>query len=230
MLKKEKYLAIIIARKNSKGLKNKNIIKIKSKPCIEWTFIETQKSKFIDKILLSTDSRKITSMAKKYKKVLVPFIRPSYLAKDATSALEVIKHALAWVKENIYEKFDHIILLQPTSPLRKVKHIDEAIIHFSKNKKNYKTKLVSAHKIDKKYNLAMRIKSNLYCNFISSYIDIKNMRRQKTDELLLPNGAIFISSIRDIESGFYNRNTLFFLMKKKNSVDIDTLRDLNKIK
>jgi CMP-N-acetylneuraminic acid synthetase len=149
---------------------------------------------------------------------------------DTTSTLEVIKHALVWVKENIYEKFDHIILLQPTSPLRKVKHIDEAINHFSKNKKNYKTKLISAFKIDKKYNLVMMIKSNLYCNFISNYIDIKNMRRQKTNELLLPNGAIFISTIRDIKSGFYNRQTLFFLMKKKNSVDIDTLRDLNNIK
>ena len=149
MFKKEKYLALIVARKNSKGLKNKNIIKINSKPCIEWTFIEAEKSKLVDKILLSTDSEKIITLAKKYK-ILIPFIRPDHLAGDDTSILEVIKHALRWVKKNTYEKFDHIILLQPTSPLRKAKHIDEAIIHFSKNKKNYKTKLVSAYNIKKK--------------------------------------------------------------------------------
>ena len=114
MFKKEKYLAIIVARKNSKGLKNKNIIKINSKPCIEWTFIESEKSKFLDKILLSTDSKKIMTLAKKYK-ILIPFIRPDHLAEDETPVLEVIKHALSWVKKNTHQKFDNIILLQPTS-------------------------------------------------------------------------------------------------------------------
>ena len=134
MYKKEKYLALIIARKNSKGLKNKNIKIIKSKPCIEWTFIESKKSKLIDEILLSTDSKKIITIAKQYK-ILTPFIRPNYLAKDNTSVLEVIKHALSYLKKNIEEKFDNIILLQPTSPLRKAKHIDQAIIYYSKKKK-----------------------------------------------------------------------------------------------
>jgi len=228
MYKKEKYLALIIARKNSKGLKNKNIKIIKSKPCIEWTFIESKKSKLIDEILLSTDSKKIITIAKQYK-ILTPFIRPNYLAKDNTSVLEVIKHALSYLKKNIEEKFDNIILLQPTSPLRKAKHIDQAIIYYSKNKKDYKTKLVSVFKINRKYNLAMRIKNNLYCNFISKYLDLKDLRRQRNSQLLLPNGAIFISSIRDIKSGFYNDKTLFFLMRKKDSIDIDTAADLKKL-
>ena len=227
MFKKEKYLAIIVARKNSKGLKNKNIIKINSKPCIEWTFIESEKSKFLDKILLSTDSKKIMTLAKKYK-ILIPFIRPDHLAEDETPVLEVIKHALSWVKKNTHQKFDHIILLQPTSPLRKAHHIDEAIIHFSKNKKNYKTKLVSVYNIKEKYNWIMK-KNKPYCDFISNELNLRDLRRQKNSQLLLPNGAIFISTIRDIKSGFYNNNTLFYLMKKEDSIDIDTLDDLHKI-
>jgi CMP-N,N'-diacetyllegionaminic acid synthase len=227
MFKNEKYLALIVARKGSKGLKNKNIIKIKSKPCVEWTFIEAKKSKLIDKILLSTDSKKIINIAKRYE-ILIPFVRPNYLARDKTSVLRVIKHALCWVKQNTNEKYDHIILLQPTSPLRKAKHIDEAIIHFSKNKKNLKTKLVSVCNINEKHNWIMK-KNKLFCNFISNYLNLKDMRRQKSDQLVLPNGAIFISSIKDIKSGFYNNYTLFYLMKKEDSVDIDTLEDLKEI-
>ena len=143
--------------------------------------------------------------------------------------MKVINHALNWVKKNIHEKYDYVILLQPTSPLRKAKHIDEAITHFSKNKKNYKTKLVSVFKINQKYNWMMTIKKKLYCNFISNYLDLNNLRRQKNNQIILPNGAIFISSIKDIKSGFYNNHTLFYLMEKKYSVDIDTVEDLKKI-
>ena len=75
----------------------------------------------------------------------------------------------------------------------------------------------------------MGIKNNLYCNFISKYLDLKDLRRQRNSQLLLPNGAIFISSIRDIKSGFYNNKTLFFLMRKKDSIDIDTAADLKKL-
>lgn len=228
MFNKEKYLAIIVARKGSKGLKNKNILKIKSKPCIEWTFIEATKSKLIDKILLSTDSKKIIDIAKKYE-ILIPFLRPNYLARYNTSVLRVIKHALRWVRKNIYEKYDNIILLQPTSPLRKAKHIDDAIIHFSKNKKNLKTKLVSVFEINQKYNWVMKIKKQLYCDFVVKYLSKKNLRRQDNNQLLMPNGAIFISSIKDIKSGFYNNYTLFYLMKKKDSIDVDNLDDVKKI-
>ena len=75
----------------------------------------------------------------------------------------------------------------------------------------------------------MTIKKKLYCNFISKYLDLKTLRRQKNNQIILPNGAIFISSIKDIKSGFYNNYTLFYLMEKKDSIDIDTLEDFKKI-
>ena len=62
---KKGILALIVARKNSKGLKNKNVVKINSKPCIDWTFQAVKKSKLIDLAMLSTDSTKIIKMAKK---------------------------------------------------------------------------------------------------------------------------------------------------------------------
>ena len=72
-------------------------------------------------------------------------------------------------------------------------------------------------------------KNKPYCDFISNELNLRDLRRQKNNQLLLPNGAIFISTIRDIKSGFYNNNTLFYLMKKEDSIDIDTLDDLHKI-
>ena len=229
MIKKEKYLALIVARKGSKGIKNKNMIKIRSKHLIEWTFIEAKKSKLIDKIVLSTDCKNIIDLAKKYK-ILIPFIRPNYLSKDNTSIIKVVIHALNWVEKNLHEKYDNIILLQPTSPLRTAKHIDQAIKYFSKNKKSNRVKLISAFKINQKYNWLMSANNRIYCNFISKLLNTKNLRRQEFKELILPNGAIFISSVNNISSGFYNNLTLYYLMKKSDSVDIDTFDDVKKIK
>ena len=81
MNKNRKILALIVARKNSKGLKDKNIYKIKSKPCVYWTFKAAKKSKHINLSMLSTDSYKIISMAKKMK-IFCPFVRPSRLSSD----------------------------------------------------------------------------------------------------------------------------------------------------
>ena len=130
----------------------------------------------------------------------------------------------------MHEKYDNIILLQPTSPLRTAKHIDQAIKYFSKNKKSNRVKLISAFKINQKYNWLMSANNRIYCNFISKLLNTKNLRRQEFKELILPNGAIFISSVNNISSGFYNNLTLYYLMKKSDSVDIDTFDDVKKIK
>tara|TARA_B100000989_G_C19387534_1_gene404277 strand:- start:41 stop:442 length:402 start_codon:yes stop_codon:yes gene_type:complete len=118
MFKKQKILALVPARKGSKSIKNKNLKLFKKKPLIAWTLINALKSKFIDNIVVSTDSLKIKKISEKYG-ADVPFMRSKNLASDKAETVSVVMHLL-----NNVEKYDYLILLQPTSPLRSSQDID----------------------------------------------------------------------------------------------------------
>jgi CMP-N-acetylneuraminic acid synthetase len=127
-----KILALVLARKGSTRLKNKNILKIKNKPLIQWTFEKLYKKKirklFTD-VLVSTDSKKIINLAKKYN-FLTPWLRPKkFSTKFSSSELSAL-HALKWYENNI-ETLDGLFLFQPTSPFRNDKKIILAIKIFS---------------------------------------------------------------------------------------------------
>jgi len=218
-VKKLKVLGLIVARKNSKGLKNKHLLKLGKKKCIEWTFLAAKKSKLIDHCLLSTDSKEIIKISKKYK-IHAPFVRPSKYSKDNSSIYEVIKHSREWLEKNKY-KFDIIVLLQGTSPFRNNTHIDSAIKLFKKNIKNCKT-LISVNEINKKKFWILK-RNNKYVKFAFNQ---KNslLRRQNNKRVYLPNGALYISKYQNI-SNFYTNKTMFYEMNKKSSLDLDTLED-----
>ena len=118
-------LGVILARGNSKGIKNKNLLKINNKTLIEIAINNSLKSKRLSKIIFSSDSNKLIKEAKKKIKVL--FKRPKALAKDSTSTYDVIKHAIKWLKINENWETDIVVILPPTSPFRKAKHIDKVI-------------------------------------------------------------------------------------------------------
>ena len=217
-MKKPRILGLIVARKNSKGLKNKHLLKIKNKPCIEWTFKAASSSKNIDYCLLSTDSLKIIKISKKYN-IDAPFKRPSILSKDNTSIYDVISHSLKWCKKN-NKNFDLIVLLQGSSPLRKNFHIDEAIKLFQRTKKV--KSLISGYKASNKNYWLLKKKHGLV-KFI--FKQNKVLRRQNNENHFLPNGAIFISKINNLKN-FYSNRTILYEMDEKDSVDIDTKEDL----
>lgn len=121
MIEGKKVIGIIPARGGSKGLHKKNIKSLLGIPLIGWTIKEAQKSKCIDRLILSSDDQEIISISKKYG-LEVPFLRPSKLAQDDTIPMEVTLHALKQCPG-----FDIVVALQPTSPLRKVEDIDGAI-------------------------------------------------------------------------------------------------------
>ena len=126
MINGQSILAIIPARRGSKRLPGKNIKILGDKPLIAWTIEAAKNSQYIDHIIVSTDSDKIAKVAKNWG-VAVPFERPSYLSTDEASSEDVIVHTLNWIEENEGILFDYFILLQPTSPLRQTKDIDQAL-------------------------------------------------------------------------------------------------------
>ena len=222
---KKKILALIVARKNSKGLKNKNIIKINSEPCINWTFKAVKKSKLIDLAMLSTDSAKIIRMAKK-KGIFTPFIRPKNLSSDNTNVIDVIGHSIKWLKKNKIFNYKYILLLQASSPLRTSKHIDGAIRYYFKKLKNPRETLVSVTRAQPKTYWLLK-KKNKYINFVFKQRR-KDFRRQNHPVFYIPNGAIYLCNIKHLKYDFFTKYTLHYEMDEKSSIDIDTIDDVKK--
>ena len=132
MLNNNKIIAIIPARSGSKRLKNKNILTFASKPLIFWTIEKAINSKYIDKVVFSSDSKKYLNLVKKKFKTVYLDLRQSKLATDTTPTKKVISNILKKNKE-----FNTTILLQPTSPLRDNNDIDLSLLKFFKTKKNH---------------------------------------------------------------------------------------------
>jgi len=114
---KKKILAIITARKGSKGVKNKNLKKINKKPLIFYTFDFIKKNKFFDNILLTTNSEKLINYSKKFSFIECPFKRPQHLSNDQSPQEDAILHALKWFEKKYYSP-DFICILEPTTPFR----------------------------------------------------------------------------------------------------------------
>ena len=213
-----KILAIIPARKGSKGIPSKNTKLIFNKPLISWTIESAQKSKYINKIIVSTDCQKVKAIAESYN-INVPKLRPYSLSTDTASSDDVIKHEL-----NERKNFDIVCMLQPTSPLRDFKDIDSAFEEFLKLDANA---LVSVCKDQHSPYWSFEI-NGLYLKTL--FPDKKiNKRRQELTETYKLNGAIYIARIDFYKknSSFLSDKTIPYIMPFIKSIDIDTHEDFD---
>ncbi|WP_435151269.1 acylneuraminate cytidylyltransferase family protein [Candidatus Pelagibacter bacterium nBUS_44] len=117
---------LIPARKNSKGIKNKNIVKLKDKELIYYTIQTAKKVKLASEIIVSTDSKKIANISKKYG-ASVPFLRPKKFSGDNSPDIDVFKHYISWLRNKKKKIPDYIIHLRATTPFRSHKVINKAI-------------------------------------------------------------------------------------------------------
>ena len=122
MINKKRVLAVIPARSGSKGIKFKNIKRLSDIPLICWVNKAIKKINFIDRTIVSTDHNKIKQIAINCN-LDVPFMRPKNLSGDRVSDLSVLNHALDKMEKIDSTIYDIILLLQPTSPFRKPKHV-----------------------------------------------------------------------------------------------------------
>ncbi len=119
-------LALIPARGGSKSIPRKNIRPFAGHPLIAWSIAAAQASEVVTRCVVSTDDEEIAAIARRYG-AEVPFMRPAELAQDDTLDLPVFEHALAWLAAHEGYRPDVIVHLRPTSPLRKVWHIDQSV-------------------------------------------------------------------------------------------------------
>ncbi len=127
MYKDKTFLAIIPARGGSKGLPGKNIKELGGKPLIAWSIEAGLKSKYLDEVMVTTDSEEIASIAKQYG-ATVPFIRPEYLSNDTATTFDAVKHTIDFYRTEFKKEFNYIVLLEPTSPLREIDDMDDFVM------------------------------------------------------------------------------------------------------
>lgn len=218
MYKDKKILALIPARGGSKGLPRKNIKVLLGKPLIAWTIEEAKKSRYIDRIILSTEDKKIAAIAKRFG-AEVPFMRPKKLAEDRAKGIDVVFHAMGFMKRQ-GEAYDMLILLQPTSPLRIAEDIDNAIrLLFKKNA----GAIVSVCEMEHHPHKANTLPRNRCMKDFMKNIYL-NKNRQELDKFYRKNGAIYLVRWDYIQKqkSFFGKKTFAYIMPQERSVDIDT--------
>src|SRR3989338_6485346 len=123
---KPQILAIVQARSGSKGLLGKNIRPLLGKPLMAWIIAAARKSRWISRLVLSTDSEEYAAVGRSYG-AETPFLRPTIYATDTTTDLEVLTHAVSWLEEHENYRPDIVVRLQPTNPTFPPAMIDKGI-------------------------------------------------------------------------------------------------------
>jgi len=217
-------LGIIIARKGSKGVPGKNVKFINGRPLISYTIDSAKKSKLITKLILSTDCDDAKKIAIN-SDIEVPFKRPSYLSKDDTPGLPVIKHAVDFLRANQNYRPDLVIVLQPTSPMRTEFDIDDAISLLISSKSDSVVSVVKAEHSVNPFSVMQLNKEKFLTPFLE--FDEVNNLRQKKPIFYARNGAIYAFTFECL----INKNSIYgdlitpYFMEKKKSFDIDDYVD-----
>ena len=227
MYKKNKILVIIPARSGSKGIKNKNIRKIKNKPLLSYSIIYAKKCKLVDEIIVSTESTKYAKIAKKFG-AKVPFLRARKLAGNKIQDYPVILECLIKSEKFFKTKFNYIILLRPTSPFRESRLIERGL------KKLHNSKISSSVRsvINTRIHPYRHWKINKYGKMESIIKNKKepyNIPRQQLPKLFFQSGDIEVIKRETIFKGSVSGNYVLPLIVKS-YVDIDTMQDLKKIR
>ena len=226
MYKKKKIIAIIPARGGSKGLLNKNIKKISEKPLIYWTLKRVKESKLIDKYFISTDSIKIKNVCEKIG-FDIPVLRPSEFAEDDSPSSGVVIHALDYFKK-LSLKFDYVVLLEPTSPLRKPDDIDNAIKKLIDDQSS--DTLVSLGEVHMEHpSITKKIKTKE--RHISPFVEEEKVffQRQQFQKAYFPYGVVYIAKTNYFRNKktFYSEKTLPFFIERWQNYEIDDQIDFD---
>ena len=220
-------LAVIPARGGSKGIPYKNIVNLDGKPLIAHTIEVAKKSKYIDRVIVSTDDEKIADVCKKYDVEIM--MRPKDLAKDDTPDLPVFQHVIKTLKEKEGKTPDIIINLRPTCPLRTENDIDNAV------KKMIETNCDSVRTVSKAKQHPFwigKINDELWIPYIENIDRNKYFQRQLLPDAYFINGGVDVMKTSNIiennnlYSSLYGKDIRTVSMPFERSVDIDTMFDL----
>lgn len=222
---KKEILAIIPARGGSKGIPRKNIKKLAGKPLLAYTAKSALQSRYLSKVLLSTDDFEIAEIGKKLG-LEVPFMRPKGLAKDNSPSLPVFQHVLKELESRDGYIPDIVVILQPTSPFRSSKHIDEAISLFLRNKVDSVVSIVEVPHNMNPYSVMELSNEGTLHPFLLSKENL-NIRQMKPKFYARNGAAIYVCNRKNIieDNSLFGTVSMAYIMNKIESIDIDTTFD-----
>jgi CMP-N,N'-diacetyllegionaminic acid synthase len=221
-----RVLGLIPARGQSKSIPHKNIVPLAGKPLIAWT-IEAARHSQLDRLILSSDDEQIIRMVREIGGVDVPFVRPAHLATDTTPGIDVVIHAVEWLRDHESYRPDAVMLLQPTSPLRRTAHIDEAMTLYVELGADSLVSVVKAP-----HNMIpeslMRREDDGWLRPIVPFDERQNQRQQKPTYYARNGAAIYLFDTQLlIESQtMYGKRLIGYEMSRSESIDIDEPFDL----
>lgn len=222
MIKDKRVLGIVTARGGSKGLPRKNVKEFNGRPLIAWTILQALESSIVDHVIVSTDDEEIASVSKEYG-ADVPFLRPNYLSNDTATSIDVIIHAIDFLKGN-GKLFDIVVLLEPTSPLREASDIDSALMLLTETKGAQSIAGVS--EVESQHpDFLVKIEDK----FMRPYIEFDVKRRQDLKSLYFFEGSVYAAYIPFLlsENSFYTSKTLAYEVPKWKSFEIDDIVDFS---
>ena len=215
-------LGLIPARGGSKGIPGKNLALLCGRPLLAYTADAVKQSRKLTRTIVSTDDERIAECARSLG-LEVPFMRPAPLAADDAPMLPVVQHALEAMKERGFDA-DMVVLLQPTSPLRRAEHIDAAIDWLERTAAD---SMVSVVEVPHQFNpvSVMRLDDGLLKPFLDGPTAT---RRQDKPKLFARNGPAVLAVRAAVVRGgsLYGERSWPLGMSAEDSIDIDTLRDL----
>lgn len=216
-----RILTVIPARGGSKGLPGKNIRPLLDKPLIAWSIEQGLASKYVQEVIVSTDSEEIAAVAKQYG-ARVPFLRPAHLAEDSTSTAAVLVHLIEELEKQ-GEYYDYIMLLEPTSPLRETSDINNAFEKLLGHKSA--KSVVGICQVESQHPSFCVTLSEDEC--IRSQNNFKVLRRQDIETMFFYEGSVYISDMKTYKekSNFYHEHTLGYVVPKWKSFEIDDITD-----
>ncbi len=223
MINQKKILAIIPARGGSKGLPNKNIRPLQGMPLVAWPIKAALNSRYIDRVIVTTDDIKIAEIAKQYG-ADVPFMRPPHLALDSSPSSEAIMHALDYCAVDERE-YDYFVLLEPTSPLTESADVDSALERLIAGNG---LAIVGASNVKSTHPVfCATIGENAFLRPYNRDSFAKPIRRQDVDDLYFFDGSLYISDVKKYRetATFYHESTLPYIVPAWKALEIDTLLD-----
>jgi len=217
MYKDKVILCVIPARGGSKGLPGKNVKQLAGKPLIAYTIEQAKGSKYIDRVIVSTEDDQIAKVAGKFN-AEVPFKRPKELAEDNSSMIDVLLHAVKWMEGEAKFKFDILVLLHVTTPLREADDIDKCI------------ELLVDEKADNVFSVAEAYR-NPYFNMVevNAGNEVRLVKegnfatRQSAPKVFDMNSSIYVwwKDTFKAEKSLFLKKTRVYPMPRERSVDID---------
>ena len=213
MIAGKSILAVIPARGGSKGVPGKNIRPLAGKPLIAWTIEAARQVPHLDRIIVSSEDEAILEISRAFG-AETPFIRPMKLARDDTPGIAPVLHAL----EALPEKYDYVVLLQPTSPLRTAEDIDAALELCLKRAAPACVSVTEPkHKPWWMFSLSKQAA-------LEALFRDMPARRQDMPAVYALNGAVYAARTHWLvrEQAFVHPETLAYIMPPERSLDIDT--------